>query len=279
VQSKITTSCKAQITTSCKAKKLIIKFIILKALKISPHYYTHQLMSLSKTGTSYQYDDFVKYKECNNLLPQHLVQYCVQDTNEFSPNIDNFSDSMRDIITSITKGDNPNNLIFRNLIKSYINTINQSNYPEYLQKLKNLEFSSQESIHFLCNELIICAIRFPSAVQGFTFQEDPKIKSIPEICVDIAKQFSSFEIHIGDKKISFHEELTKICQRYFSDFVDLNKAMDEHNENTSDNYRGFMTFMGLLYTKGIINIKVVISVPVISVSIIPRINVLITRKN
>jgi len=34
--------------------------------------------------------------------------------------------------------------------------------------------------------------------------------------------------------------------------------MDEHNENTSDNYKGFMTFMGLLYSRGIINIKIVI---------------------
>jgi hypothetical protein len=50
----------------------------------------------------------------------------------------------------------------------------------------------------------------------------------------------------------------KICQQYFLDFVDLNKSLDENNENTSDNYKGFMTFMGLLYSRGVINIKVVI---------------------
>jgi len=216
------------------------------------------MMAVSKTFTSYQYDDFIKYKEPNNMLPQELVEYCVTETNNLSPDINIFSDCMRDIISSITKGDNPNNLIFRNLIKSYINTINQSNYPEYLQKLKNLEFSSYENIYCLCNELIICAIRFPSAIKGFTFQEDPKVKSIPEICTDIAKQFSSFEIQTDTKKIKFYEEFIKICQKYFSDFVDLNKAMDEHNENTSDNYKGFMTFIGLLYSRGVINIKVVI---------------------
>jgi hypothetical protein len=35
--------------------------------------------------------------------------------------------------------------------------------------------------------------------------------------------------------------------------------MDENNEDTADNYKGFMTFMGLLYSRGVVNIKAVIN--------------------
>jgi hypothetical protein len=37
----------------------------------------------------------------------------------------------------------------------------------------------------------------------------------------------------------------------------MNKSMDENNDDTSDNYKGFMTFMGLLYSRGIINSKAI----------------------
>lgn len=211
----------------------------------------------SRKVTSYNYDVFKKYQLKNNLLPQHLVQWCVPETNNLMPSIDYFDDSLNEIVASITKGNNPNNIVFRNLVKSYVNTVNQNNYNECLHKLKALDFSSRENIHFLCNELIVCAIRFPSAVKGFTFQEDPSSRSVPEICVDIAKAFCPMVVKNGETEISFRKELTDMCHQYFLDFMDLGKSMDEHNENTSDNYRGFMTFMGLLYSKGILNVAAV----------------------
>lgn len=212
----------------------------------------------SQRALSYQYDEFMRYQVVNNKLPQHLVAYCVQEANNNVPDISSFDEQLNEIISSITKGDNPNNIVFKNYVKYFVNMINQTNYAEYLQKLKQLDFTLKENVHFLASELIVCAIRCPISVKGFTFTEDVKYKSVPEICADIAKQFSSFIIKTDDKDISFHEEIMKICQQYFLDFVDINKSMDEHNENTSDNFKGFMTFMGLLYSRGIINIKIVI---------------------
>ena len=207
---------------------------------------------------SYQYDEFIKYKDINNKLPQHLVPYCLEHSRHNKLDISHYKEIMSQIITSIKKGDNPNDIIFRNYVKHYINTVNQTNYNDFLQKLKALDYSSAKNIQFLASELIICAIRYPISVKGFTFNEDPKYKSVPEICADIAKYFSSFMIKTEEKNIGFHDELLKICQHFFLDFIDLGKAIDENNVSTSDNYKGFMTFLGLLYSRGIINIKIII---------------------
>ena len=62
-------------------------------------------------------------------------------------------------------------------------------------------------------------MRCPISVKGFTFQEDPQYKSVPEICADIAKQFSSFSIKIDNTEVSFRTEFMKICRQYFLDFI------------------------------------------------------------
>jgi hypothetical protein len=208
---------------------------------------------------SYQYDEFIKYKAINEKLPQSLVVYSCSDGSRYcNLDISNYKEIMMEIIKSIKKGDDPNDAVFRNFIKHYINTINQSNYSDFLQKLKALDFNSVKNVQFFCNELITCAIRYPISVKGFTFNEDPKYKYVPEICADVAKYFSSFMTKTEEKNIGFQDELLKICQYFFLDFLNLPKKMDEHNISTSDNYKGFMTFMGLLYSRGIINIKIII---------------------
>lgn len=212
---------------------------------------------MSKHGLlSYQYDEFVKYKQVNNILPQHLVPFCSHETvKDVYPDISVFGETLNNIISSITQGDDPNNSILKNLIKIYVNMVHQGNYEEYLQKLQNQNYFSKENIHFLLTELIVCAASYPISVKGF--QEDPKHKSVPEVCADILKQFIKRVEVVEDKQYSFHNELMKLCQQFFSDFVDLNKSLDENNQHTVDGYSGFMTVMGLLYARGVIGNKVV----------------------
>lgn len=213
---------------------------------------------MSKHGLlSYQYDEFVKYKQINNVLPQHLVPFCTHDVaKDVYPDISVFGDTLNNIISSITKGDDPNNSILKNLIKIYVNMVHQGNYEEYLQKLQDQTYFSKENIHFLLTELIICASSYPISVKGF--QEDSKHKSVPEVCADILKQFTKRVEVIDGKEYSFHNELMKLCQQFFSDFVDLNKSLDENNQHTTEGYHGFMTVMGLLYSRNIIGNRVVI---------------------
>lgn len=216
-------------------------------------------MSKEKT-LSYKLDEIMKYQTVNNKLPQQLVCLCTSELNSTIPNINSYMDQLDEIISNTSKGINTNSVVFRNLVKSYLNMLTPSNYQESLQKLKALDYSTKENIHFLASELIIGAIRCQVSVKGFTFQEDSKIKTLPEICADVAKHFSQFMIeNESNVVIQFHDEITKICQQYFLDFVDMTKSMDENNEDTADNYKGFMTFMGLLYSRGVINIKAVIN--------------------
>jgi len=212
---------------------------------------------MSKHGLlSYQYDEFIKYKEINNVLPQHLVPFCSHETKDVYPDISVFGETLNNIISSITKGDDPNNSILKNLIKIYVNMLHQGNYEEYLHKLQNQNYFSKEHIHFLLTELMACAASCPISIKGF--QEDPKHKSVPEVCADILKQFIKRIEVIDEKQYSFHNELMKLCQQFFSDFVDLNKSLDENNVYTAEGYFGFMTVMGLLYSRGIIGNRVVI---------------------
>ena len=216
-------------------------------------------MSKEKT-LSYKLDEIMKYQSVNNKLPQQLACLCTSELNSTIPNINSYMEQLDEIISNTSKGINTNSVIFRNLVKSYLNMLTPSNYQESLQKLKALDYSTKENIHFLASELIIGAIRCQVSVKGFSFQEDSKIKTLPEICADVAKHFSQFMIeNESNVVIQFHDEITKICQQYFLDFVDMTKSMDENNEDTADNYKGFMTFMGLLFSRGVINIKAVIN--------------------
>jgi hypothetical protein len=212
---------------------------------------------MSKHGLlSYQYDEFVKYKQINNILPQHLVPFCSHETSkDVYPDISVFGETLNNIISSITMGADPNNSILKNRIKIYVGMVHQGNYEEYLLKLQEQSYFSKENIHFLLTELIICAASFPISIKGF--QEDPKHKSVPEVCADILKQFIKRVETIDDKQYSFHNELMKLCQQFFSDFVDLNKSLDENNLHTAEGYFGFMTVMGLLYARNIIGNRVV----------------------
>jgi len=99
----------------------------------------------SQRALSYQYDEFMKYQLLNNKLPQHLVAYCVQEANNNIPDISSFDEQLNEIVSSITKGDNPNNIVFKNYVKYFVNMINQTNYADYLQKLKQLDFTLKEN--------------------------------------------------------------------------------------------------------------------------------------
>ena len=59
---------------------------------------------MSKHGLlSYQYDEFVKYKQINNVLPQHLVPFCSHETSkDIYPDISVFGETLNNIISQCT---------------------------------------------------------------------------------------------------------------------------------------------------------------------------------
>jgi len=209
-------------------------------------------MTEKTENISYQFEEFMKYKNANMIEQSKLIHYCSKNIQFEQPDISPFNEQLKLIISSITKGINTNSVIFKNDVKSCINKISKKNYNEYLNKLKSLDFSTQENIYFFAFELIICAMKCPISIKGGNYgDKQSDFKPISELCVDIIKYFAT---HLG----GFHEKIGEIVQQIFMNFVDLNKSMDEHNDNTSDNYKGFMTLIGLLHSKNLINTKVII---------------------
>src|SRR3989344_1786412 len=214
----------------------------------------------TKTETiSYQLNEILKCKNDNIKMPIELSPYCYTDKFFEKPNIQQYTDQLKLIISSITEGNDANERAFKNDVKFYINVINQKNYPEYLKKLSSLDFSSQENIYFLIHELIVCGMRCPIATKGQTYEQNSintLFRSISELCSDIIKFFASFIKK--DNNLDFQDELLKICRKFFMDFMNLSKLMDENNENTVDNYKGFMTLLGFMYINELISTKIVL---------------------
>jgi hypothetical protein len=207
----------------------------------------------------YSLHTIMMYQEANNVIPDKLMPFMVPDPANSLPNIDAYQTCLNNIIKTITDGDDPNDIMFRNTVKFYFNTLNPKNCIDYVKKMKCLDYSSRENIRFLASEMIRCAIVCPISVKGFNLQEEQSHKSVPEMCADIAKQFSTSIVEMKEKEMSikFNGELLIVCQKFFEDFLDNNKALDEHNTYSSDNYKGFMTYLGLMYSRGIIPSKVI----------------------
>lgn len=215
---------------------------------------------------SYKLADFMKYRDVNNIMPKNLLSYCIKQqshtiTNHDGttaygygnniPDISTFLDSVNDTINIITQGDNPNDVMFRNNVKTYINALSDANYDEYVKKFSQMVYSSKANIHFLTIELISCAIRCPISYKGFNLQEEKNHKTVPEVCADLTKFISTLPIVIDGVELNLRSEILLICHQYFVNFMNPKKLMDENNAHNADNYKGFMTLMGLLYARNL----------------------------
>lgn len=193
----------------------------------------------SKTIIRYNFEDFVKYQKVNNFLPPQLSPYVIQNKNINNNFLSNFENTLGNIINSITVGDDPNDIIYKNMVKFNINTINNNSYNEVLTNLKTLD--TPPKIHFMINEIILCIIRCPQMCKN-TEIDNLKNNSTPELCCELLKDFTNFVP-------TFSANMLSILQKIFLDFFDKNKFLDENNSYNSDLYKSFMTLLGMLYFK------------------------------
>jgi hypothetical protein len=213
---------------------------------------THKTKNLS-----YPLNEFVRYKNHNIEIPPELEVYCYSDRKYNDININGYFEELKMIISTINNGNNTNDVIFINDVKYLINTINKKNYNDALYKLKNLNYSTKENIHFLAHELIVGVIRCPIAIKGI-YQVKQDSKSLAELICNVIKYFC---FHLSKEKnnnLGFHDELLKLCRKFFMDFINLTKSMDQSNENTIDNYKGFMTLIGLMHDNNLISYKIIL---------------------
>ena len=209
---------------------------------------------INNINISYGVDEFMKYKEYNMMLPANLKSFC----NDIGGTVffrEGMIKEVGSIIDTFMNGRNPNDILFKNSIIEALNNITQKNYQTVITNLKSLNFSKVEHFTTLANDLLICAMTDVTGVKGIEMPMGHVSSS--EIFVLVASDFFPLMITDGTKNIKFSTVFLDMCKRYFDDFSDSLKPLDHNNLYRVDNFKGFTNFLGILYSKGLINSFVV----------------------
>jgi len=202
---------------------------------------------------SYNLDEFMQYKQSNMMLPSNLKSFC-NDIGGVLIFRDSIIKESSNIVDSFLSGKNPNDIIFKNSIIELMNKITQRNFQQILESLKMLSYTKSEHFITLATDILIRAMTDPVAVKGIDLP--PNQQTLSEIYLFIVIDFFPLMIEENGKEIKFSSVFLDLCKRYFDDFSDSIKPLDQNNAYRVDNFKGFTNFLGLLYSRGLINGKV-----------------------
>jgi hypothetical protein len=208
------------------------------------------MANINNINISYNIDELMKYKDHNYMLPPNLKPFC----NDIGGTVyfrDGMVKEVGGIIDSFMNGRNPNDILFKNSIIEALNNITQRNYQTVITNLKSLNFIKSEHFITLANDLLICAMTDITGVKGINVPQGQISSS--EIFVLVASDFFPLMLTDNDKNIKFSSVFLDLCKRHFDDFCDPLKPLDHNNLYRVDNFKGFTNFLGLLYSKGLIN--------------------------
>ena len=203
---------------------------------------------------SYNLDEFLKYKDLNMALPADLKSYC----NDIGGNIyfrDTLLKESGNIIESFLNGRNPNDIIFKNSIIENLNKVNQKNYIQILENLKLLEYTKAEHFITLATDIITRGMTDVVGVKGIELPNGQS--SLTDIYINIIVDFFPLQITENGKDVKFSTVFLDLCRKYFDDFTDPLKLLDENNSYRVDNFKGFTNLLGLLFARGLVNAKVI----------------------
>jgi len=193
---------------------------------------------------SYRLSDFLKYKDDYTDAPQNLIPYFYNGKRFENPSIRPYIDQL-EAVNALSSGDSEEkSKLFIRTIKFCLNTMNKKNYDKCTEQLGSLDYSNEANVSILVHELILCGMRCPMAVKGLQNIRDGD-SPVCILCADMIN-------HLAKIKQGILAGILGACKKFLMDFVNLSNAMDENNENTVDNYKGFMTLVGLIYTRGVI---------------------------
>ena len=85
------------------------------------------------------------------------------------------------------------------------------------------------------------------------FNNQTRTITLPELCADIAREFCGCIFKIDDEtELNVHSITLRILKVYFENYMNPLQKMDENNNYNSDNYKGFMSFIGLLFMNDVV---------------------------
>ena len=209
----------------------------------------------SKILTSFSLKDIFKYKEMNNVMPPNLAPFC----SEYGGDLilrEMLIKNTDTIINTFMSGKNPNDIVFKNTLVEHLNKVTTKTYGTCLEMIKKLNYVSKEHFETLAFEIIMRAMTDTIVVKGFELAEGQCTQS--ELYADIAHEFISLMIKTPSGDVKFVGVLMEMCEKYFDDFTDHSKPLDQNNQYRVDNFKGFMNFIGLLFNRGIISHGIII---------------------
>jgi hypothetical protein len=224
---------------------------------------SNKAMTNQNETISYKIDEFLRYRDKNLDIPSGLAPYCYNNREFNNSNLELYLGCLEMVTETVRKKIDVNDVIIKNEIRYFVNTLNNSskkNCNHILSKFKDFskDYIFKEHIQFLAQELIVCAMRCPIGIKGIHKEKTAKSKSISENVSDVIKYFCNNITKDNNNGIGFHDELLKLCRKFFMDFVNLTKFMDQNNENTSDSYKGFMSLFGLMFENNLIPHKYIV---------------------
>ena len=96
-----------------------------------------------------------------------------------------------------------------------------------------------------------------TAVKGIEMPNGQK--SLSELYADIVNEFQNHTVKYNNTDIKFLTVFLDNCQKLFVDYMDPKKVLDNNNQYRVDSYKGFMNFLGLLFTSKILSHKIILS--------------------
>jgi hypothetical protein len=209
-----------------------------------------------KINISYSLNDFMKYKDVNNYLPMNLKTIC----NEMGGTIiirDFILKEVELVIDNFNSGKNPNDLIFKNCIIEFLNKVNQKNYDTIIDGLKKLNYTNPEHFATLCNDILLRAMTDTTAIKGIEMPNGQK--SLSDLYAAIVNEFQNHSIKYKNVDVKFLTIFLDSCQKLFVDYMDPKKVLDNNNQYRVDSYKGFMNFLGILFSNRILSHKIVLT--------------------
>lgn len=209
-----------------------------------------------KICISYKLSEFMEYSDINNVMPINLVSFCP----EYGGDVvirESLLKQTDMIISQYMSGKNPNDITFKNQLVEYLNKISYKTYDSMLELLKNLNYTTKEHFETLAYEIMLRAMQDTVVIKGIDVPDGQY--TLSDVYADIAHEFSPLLIKTSTGDVKFVNVLMSMCSKYFNDFTDVTKPLDQNNQYRVDNFNGFMNFLGLLFNRGVVSHTIIYS--------------------
>lgn len=198
----------------------------------------------------YSIDTFFDKQYSDSSIPAELLPYTVSKQ-KTKTDLTQYRTVLSNVNNANLKDCDINDITTKNNIKMAINSLTSENIMDQLEKIKSNNYD-EDRLKFLAYELISVSMSCQFAINGY--EEKTKNKTVSYTIVRLINYLLMEKDKFG---VSFKNNIIDLCQKFFSKYVYIQNSMDKNNEYSTENYKGLMSFIGLLYEFDIIHYDII----------------------